>query len=396
MEIEGVEVEDLKQEYGTPFYLYIPKVAEKKYNSLYNAFNQISDTEIAYSYKTNYSPEICRDLHTLGAKPEVIAGFEYKLAKKLDQDLSKVIVNGPYKQKEELREYIRNGSKIHVDNKEEFNKIKNIAQAEEKDARLSIRISFDLGENTWSKFGFDRENALKLVEEIGSADSIDLEGIHTHIGTNIVDLEKYRENSKQINSFLDEADQDISYIDVGGGFATKGACPSNKPHGEWEVPSAQEYARAVLEPLKSKLNDRKLILEPGRYLVDEALLLVTKIFAEKQIKGRKSLFVDAGVNNLPSAYYRNHSVLKTEKETERVDVYGPLCMQVDCLQKGLEISAGKDEGDLLLFNNAGAYSNTQSMQFIRSRPPTVKVEDGQSEVIRRAEKFEDIFSRDKL
>ena len=95
MEIEGCRIAELQKNYGTPFYLYMPQVARNNFQNLKKAFNGKTETEIAYSYKTNYIPEICEDLHSFGASPEVIAGFEYELSERLNQDMSKVIVNGP-------------------------------------------------------------------------------------------------------------------------------------------------------------------------------------------------------------------------------------------------------------------------------------------------------------
>ena len=378
------------------------KLLKSKFKDLYRQFNALYPTTIAYSYKTNYLPYICKTLYNEGAFAEIIPGFEFELAKKLGIKGKNIIVNGPYKPKEELMEMLEYGCHINVDNIEEIKLVSEIATDLGVIVEIGIRINAKIGELPWSKFGFNVETgeADKVIRFIQRLKNVKLVGIHMHIGTDIIDPKLYSDAVGIILQLYDRNKDkiDIKYIDIGGGFASSGAIPINTSSDKkWKVPSTREYANAICKPLNKYFKNKKprLILEPGRFLVDEAIYLITRVVSVKNIFGVRSLIVDAGVNILPSSYYRNHKIVCEGKGKRRIltDIYGPLCMQADLLEAGVYLPDLKP-GDILIIQTCGAYEQSQSMQFIRPRPAVVCVDGNKKFLIRRKERLSDITVAD--
>ena len=404
-----LDVKELTKKYGSPLFIVDEQKIVDRYSQIKNKFSSLyPKTEIAYAYKANYLLEICNLVNRQGGLAEVISGFEYQIAKSLGIEGKKIIVNGPYKPEEELVQMIADGCIINVDNLKELEKINDIAKKQEKTVDVGIRINAKIGKLPWYRFGFNVENneafnATKAIKYKFA--NINLKGIHIHIGTNITQPDLYRKSVLVILDLIkkirEELDIKIDYIDMGGGYPTRDACPADYDMKDWNVPDIEEYAEAICRPLNDfyKDDDERpvLILEPGRYLVDEAVSLAASVIAVKSIREIRSVFVDAGVNILPSAYYRKHK-MKTftdSNEEELTDIYGPLCMNVDLLEAGILLPKVKVK-DILLIYGAGAYDQSHSMQFSRLRPAVVSIrEDGKIVLARRKETVEDIIRLDK-
>ncbi|MEA2004112.1 MAG: alanine racemase [archaeon] len=404
-----LDVKELTKKYGSPLFVVDEQKIVDRYTQMKNKFSALyPKTEIAYAYKANYLLEICRLIDKQGGLAEVISGFEYQIAKSLGIEGKKIIVNGPYKPAEELIPMIADSSIINVDNLEELEKIDEIAKKQEKTVDVGIRINAKIGKLPWYKFGFnvgskEAFNTAKAIKDRFT--NINLKGIHIHIGTNITQPDLYRKSVlvvlDLIRKIKDELGIKIDYIDMGGGYPTKHACPANHDLESWNVPDIEEYAEAICRPLNDFYKDDderpRLILEPGRYLVDEAVSLVTSVTSVKSIFGIRSVFVDAGVNILPSAHYRKHRIdtITRIKEKELTDIYGSLCMNADLLESGIVLPK-VEVGDILKFHNTGAYELSHSMQFSRLRPAVVSIkEDGKIVLARRKETVEDIIRLDR-
>ena len=405
----GINIKELLKKYGSPLFVVDESKIVSQYKRIKQAFTKLySNTEIAYAYKANYLLGICKLINKLGGLAEVISGFEYQIAKLLGIKGNKIIVNGPYKPVEELSSMIKDNCMINIDNFDELNKINEISKKLDKKVCIGIRINAKIGKLPWSKFGFNVENgeAFNVAETIKNKfTNLTLNGVHIHIGTNIVNIDLYKESVLTILKFVRELKNKLgikmNYIDLGGGFATE-ACPIECDFKDWNVPDIKEYAKAICKPLNNFFKDENkkptLILEPGRYLVDEAVSLVTSVIAVKSIFGIRSVFVDAGVNILPSAFYRKHKIeaLTNNTEKELTDVYGPLCMNADLLESGIMLPK-VEIGDILVIRNAGAYELSHSMQFIRPRPAIVSIkENGKINLLRRKETTKDIIRLDVL
>lgn len=392
----------LLEKFGSPLFVVDKSKLLSQFRKLREGFNRLYPTIVAYSYKTNYLPYICDALVKEGAYSEIIPGFEFGIAKKLKVPGGNIIVNGPYKPEKELAEMLKYGCRINVDNADELKLISRLAKQIGITAKIGIRVNMAVGQLPWSKFGFNLESgeARKAVDIVRDLDNIELVGIHVHIGTNVNVPVFYSEAVEKIIQFCRENENKISleYLDIGGGFASSGAAPTNIGLEKWHVPDVKEYAEAVCLPLKEHFgkDGPYLILEPGRFIVDEAFSLLTKVIVVKEIFGIRSVFVDAGVNVLPSSYYRTHlveAVSGNHQGNILTDIYGPLCMQADVLESGV-VLPDLSVGDILKINTCGAYELSQSMQFIRPRPAVISLDGTGTVLIRRREILDDVTAAD--
>ncbi|MBI4896614.1 MAG: alanine racemase [Candidatus Aenigmarchaeota archaeon] len=395
--------QELVEEYGSPLFVVDKKKLTSQFEALSIAFNRLYPTTIAYSYKTNYLPYLCKTLDSLGACSEIISGFEFDIAKKLGIAGNKIFVNGPYKPEDELEQLLAHKCHINADNLDELATVSRIARKTNRLCDIGIRVNARIGAIPWNKFGFNLEdgeaqNAVKTIADLGN---LRLAGLHMHIGTNISNPDYFHHAVQKLLDFYAtiSSEMPLDYIDLGGGFPSQNAAPLPFSLDEWSVPPIDAYAQAICNPLRRFFLRRKkpiLILEPGRFLVDEAVSLITRVIAVKTIGGIHSVFVDAGVNILPSSYYRTHKIEvinPPDASNTLTDIYGPLCMQVDLLESGIMIPK-LQVGDLIIIKTCGAYELSQSIQFIRARPAVVCVDGKQVTLIRRPETMSDITSAD--
>ncbi len=411
-EIDGVSVEKLTSEYGSPLFVF----SERKIRETFRKINRIFKTrypkvQFAWSYKTNYLSAICKIFHQEGSWAEVVSEFEYKRAKKLGIAGKNIIFNGPDKNEEALAEAVKDGAKIHIDHFDELYTLLEVTEKLDKTANVAIRVNMDVGiYPRWDRFGFNYENgeAAQALKRIVLSDRLNLIGLHTHIGTYIMTAEPYRvAASKLVELYKMLSEQygiNLDYIDMGGGLPSKNTLKGQYLDAEQILPSYEQYADAITsELLKLTLPLEEmptLILESGRALIDDAGYLIGTVIGLKRLTtGKRAVIIDAGVNYLFTSYWFKHKIVPAQQSgtfTENSAVYGPLCMNIDCLREDIVLPTLK-KGDKVVILNVGAYSVTQWMQFITLRPNVVMIfEDGETEIIREAETIEYIAAPERL
>jgi len=429
---EPYSPEELMAEFGSPLFVVSESALRGLYRNFHAAFSESGiATRVAYSYKTNYLPAICAVLHEEGAAAEVVSGMEYALARSLGMAPQEIIFNGPYKTRDELEMALGQGALVNIDNFDELALVEQVASALGGKSRVGIRINFRYGPAPWTKFGFNDENgdAQTALKRIAAHPNLDFQALHNHCGTFQLVHDIY---GKAIEALIKMAKRarDLglapTIVDVGGGFPS-----ANRLKPMYDVPEANNrkgdilfpYAEAILGPL-SKAADLfggrpTLILEPGRAIVDSAVQLLSTVVAVKDIPDRgRAVVADAGVNLVPTAYWYDHGVAAApgkgpgrpaqgkskgkarrngaaKDKLEPVSIFGPLCMQIDVL-RDRAMMAPPAVGDALVISNVGAYCQTQSMQFIQTRPATVLIGPKGPEVIRRRETARDIFALDSV
>ncbi len=402
-QIDGIDVSTLLSKFGSPLYV----VSEEKLRSKYKAFIKAlrsfyPDTYIAYSYKTNYLSGVCSVLHQEGAWAEVVSGCEYDMAFDLKVDPAKIVFNGTYKTKEELIKAIKGNSMINIDSHNEIYQLENLSSSKQKPLKVGIRVNMNVSYPPWNKFGFNLESgqAFEACRRIMSTGYLTLNGLHCHIGTYIPDASAYSQAITKVIEFALKIEKElkiqIEYLDMGGGYASANTLHSQFLSGAAIIPTFEQYASALCQPLIKKISEFKrkprLILEPGRSLVDEAVSLITQVVVTKRFAdGTKAVIIDAGVNLLPTAYWFKHEISSTQdgvSNLETVNIYGPLCMQIDVIRTEVRLPV-LQKGNILVIKNVGAYNITQSMQFIYPRPAVVLIHDGQCEYLRHAETMKD-------
>jgi len=410
-EIDGIPVEDLVKEFGSPLFVFSERKLRQKFRELREAFTlRYPNVEFSWSYKTNYLDAICAILHDEGETAEVVSEFEYEKARRLGVPGEKIIYNGPYKPYDSLVTAVKEGARINIDHFEEILDLERVADELGVKPKVGIRVNMDTGIHPqWSRFGFNLESgqALDAVKRISSGGKLELCGLHCHIGTFILEPGAYeREVEKLVNlayRIEDEFGFKIDYIDIGGGFPSKNRLKGIYLPPEVAVPSVDEYAERVCSALLKFLRPGdypKLIIESGRAIVDEAGFLITTVHAAKRLpSGLKAYVLDAGVNILFTAFWYKFNI-EVDREvhgtTEPSVLYGPLCMNIDVVDD-LAYLPPLPRGTRLILSPVGAYNVTQWMQFIRYRPAVVLIgQGGEVELIREAEDLSDIVRREHL
>lgn len=418
--------------YGTPSYIFYEKVLKRNYNDFSAAFRtKHPQTSIMYSVKTNYHPAVLAVLKTLGAGAEVVSGFELYLALKMGFSPSSIVFNGPCKSADELDLAIRNDVfLINADSTSELSRIEKVAARRGKIINVGLRVNTQYG---WKKFGIPiehAENAFKLGTKLKN---INLSALHIHLGTSIRSIKPYIHAVgalAELMSSLERMGVRIDLLDLGGGFTTSSA-------GRWigaalfqaiskelsrfglgsgrlekkldlsravypRAPTLLDYSSSICNRLKLEIEERKLplptlILEPGRYLVNDAFALLLSVADVKETGGRKWAMVDGGINLAPFLETEAHRLFNVSRENapeEEVMIGGPLCTEKDILCRKATIASPK-QGDLIEILDVGAYSLSMSWQFIRPRAPVIMItENGEIKETRRRETPEDMLKLD--
>jgi len=408
--IDGVSVNELTAEYGSPLFVFSQKQMEEKYYRLKDAFSsRYPDVAFSWSYKTNYLNEICKIYHDLGSIAEVVSEFEYQKARALGVAGKDIIFNGPYKPKKDLKIAVQEGAKIHVDNLFELSDLEEIADELGIKIPVAIRINMDTGSQPqWSRFGFNFENgdALDAVEQMYKNGKLYLVGLHSHIGTFMLDANAYRVATSKIMQLKHQVEElfacDIAYIDLGGGFASKSNLKGIYQSSEVVVPTADEYAIAITNAIYEFNKSEKLpklYLETGRHLIDEAGYLLTSVWGWKRFPdGKKGYIVDAGVNLLYTSTWYNFNIeldKRYEGDNEPSMLNGPLCMNIDVIEENLMLPP-LDRDTVITISPVGAYNYTQAMQFIRYKPAVVLIDrDGEPRVIKDVDDLETVNFKER-
>jgi diaminopimelate decarboxylase len=410
--IDGVKVDDLIDKYGSPLYIFSERTIRKGMEDIKRAFSlRYNKVQMAWSYKTNYLDSICRIFHQAGSWAEVVSGFEYDKAIRNGVKGENIIFNGPAKSIDDLEKAARNGSFIHIDHIDELFMLSDVCQRKNIEARVAIRVNMDIGiYPKWDRFGLNYENgeAWDAINRIMLNPKLKLMGLHTHIGTYIMSVDAYKIAATRLSDLAFNIAQKfghyISYIDMGGGFASKNTLRGEYLSGEDTTPSFDEYAEAITSAIiNSQIKPDKLptlILENGRSLIDNAGSIAGSVLAIKRLSdGRRATIVDLGINLLFTSLWYDHKFHPVNIHSglmEETTIYGPLCMNIDVLRPSLMFPALK-RGDRFVITRTGAYNTTQWMQFITTRPNVVLIDQNRDvHIIRRAETMEYISENESI
>jgi diaminopimelate decarboxylase len=411
-EIDSNQIKDLLSEFGSPVYVLSEKTIRNTCQDALSAFKtRYPKVQFAWSYKTNYLNAVCNVFHQEGSWAEVVSGFEYEKALANGVPGNKIIFNGPDKSTTDLENAIQNGSLIHIDHFDEMYEIIRITDNNKQKAKVAIRVNMDTGiYPRWDRFGFNFENgeAWSAINKIMLAENLELNGLHTHIGTYILTPAAYGTAAAKLASLAVRVDRkynhSIKYIDMGGGFASKNTLKGAYLPGSDTCPTFDDYAEAITDALvNSDIQPNKmptLFLETGRALIDDAGFLLGTVLANKRLAdGRRSLIIDIGVNMLFTSFWYEHSIVPAEEhqpDTEDTSIYGPLCMNIDVIRSAVQFPL-LEKGDHVVIPRIGAYNMTQWLQFITYRPKVVMIDrDNKAHIIRENENYDTMNALDKM
>jgi len=395
---ESSRVADIADSVGTPFYLYSQHTIEDHFLKLKRAFKDY-DTCICYSVKANSNLSILKILAALGAGADIVSGGELYRAQQANFLPQKIVYSGVGKTSEEIEAALK--AKIlmfNVESREELQNINQIAHKLNTKAGIAFRVNLDIDAKTHAftttgkkenKFGIPLEDALKLYPYAKKLSHVIPKGIDVHLGSPIVTIDPYLkalDKLAQAVSQLKAMGINLEYLDLGGGLGIiyKDETPL----------TADEFANHVISPVRAI--GLKLIIEPGRFIVGNAGILVTKILYLKETEALTFAIVDGGMNDLirPPLYGGYHEIIPSkerEGEQKTYDVVGPICESADFFGKGRELPPLK-QGDYLAVMSSGAYGFTMSSNYnSRPRPSEVLVHNGSHRIIRKRETYESLI-----
>lgn len=392
----------LSAEFGNSFYLLESEQFRHNYSTLKEAFSTYYfNFNIAYSYKTNYTPKLCNIVDHFGGFAEVVSDMEMEIALKCGVSFEKIIWNGPVKNYEKVRELLLGGGVVNIDSLDEFQKICNIAQSlGDKKINIGLRCNYDVGDGVISRFGIDVtekdfDNILKTISSIGN---INLSLLHAHFAKR--KPEYWTERSKGIldvyNYISEKYGLKPKFIDLGG--AIYGNMPKslksqlgveNVCFNDYAVRSAKIFA----ERFRNEEEKPVLLIEPGSALAGDSMLFVCRVESIKTLRGKTFATVCGSQKNISMSGV-NPPIEIIASDGERnfysdVDIVGYTCIEGDVLQKNY---CGKlAVGDFIVVRNCGSYSLVMKPPFILPNFPVLDISGEGVEVIKRAETFDDLF-----
>lgn len=400
---EQVPVRDIAEKVGTPFYLYSHQTLKNHFHVFDQAFAGVPHI-ICFAAKSNSNIAILRIFVAEGGGVDIVSGGELYRAMQAGVDPRKVVYSGVGKRLDEI-EYAVNADILmfNVESFQELAEINACAQRLGKRAGIALRVNPDVDPQTHpyistglkeNKFGVNIEKSIEAYREARKMPWLDIKGVSCHIGSQVTKVSPFVDalnRLKKLVRLLREEGIDIRYVDLGGGLGIT--------YNEEQPPHPKDYAKAIIAAAKDM--GCTFIFEPGRVIVGNAGILVTKVLYTKTNEGKNFVIVDAGMNDLlrPSLYNSYHQiqpVVKREREIVPADIVGPICESGDYLAKGRNIPEF-ERGELMAVMSAGAYGFTMSSNYnSRPRVAEVLVKGRRAYVIRRRENYSDIVRGEKI
>ncbi len=405
--IGGADTTELAQQFGTPLYVTNESRVVKNFSAYKEAF---PDADIYYAAKANGSFALLRILARQGAGADVFSYGELYMALLGGIAKEKILFNGNSKTDFELQKAVELGIKVSVDSQDELYTLSEIAESRGKTAEIAFRVNPDVSPKTHpkistglknSKFGIPSNEVVNIYREASELPGITPCGIHCHIGSQIMDTAPFVEATEKMMGLVEKVAGigiNLRFVDMGSGLGI----PYKKNE---HAPAPHDLANAILPVFEERTSalgiSPKLILEPGRYIVGDTTILLTKVNTVKRA-ARNFIGVDAGFNLLirPAMYESYHYALIANKAAsepeEKYTIVGPICETGDVLAHDRELPK-VEKGDLIALLDAGAYGFSMSSQYNgRPRCAEILVKDGKADIIRSSEDIDDLMAKQRL
>lgn len=398
---DEVNVLDFAKTNQTPFYLYSQNLITHNFMEYTQNLNTANHL-LCYSVKANSNLSILSILSNLGSGFDIVSAGELQRVIAAGGDPAKTVFSGVGKTEEEIKFALsKNILCFNIESQEELNTLNKIALAEKKIANVSVRVNPAIDVKTHpyittgmrdNKFGIDESEIINLYQEANDHKGLNIRGIDFHIGSQITSLEPFIDALSKVISIIKELKSlkiELEHIDIGGGL---GISYDKKP-----IVSKEDFSKEILklvEPL-----ELKLLIEPGRSIVGDAGILVTKVINTKKSPSKNFLIVDAGMNDLIrpplySAYHAIKEVSQTKNKKILSDVVGPVCETADFLGKDRMLSV--KQGDYLCVENVGAYGFVLSSNYnTRPKIDEYLAKDTDIKKIRIRDTIEQILENEK-
>lgn len=398
---EGIEVKKIIKKFGTPLFIYSQKTILEHFFKLKKAFTQINPL-ICYSVKANSNLSILKLLIKAGAGLDIVSGGELYRAKKVNCLSKKIVYASVGKTEEEIKAAIKEKILMfNVESKNELIRINEIAKKLNQKVQISLRLNPDVESKTHNyittgkketKFGMDKKTTKEIIINAGSYKNLLISGIHLHIGSQITESKPFISALSKTKEFLNSIPEskNLEFLNIGGGLGIV--------YNDERPQTAQVFSQNISPLLKSI--GLKVILEPGRFIVGNAGILVTKVLYNKESYQKRFIVTDAAMNDFlrPSLYKAYHKIMpvdnyKQTKSRKPADIVGPVCESGDFLGKNRKIKTS--EGDYLAVFGAGAYGSSMSSNYnSRCRAPEVLVKGKRAYQIKNRERYQDLIKQE--
>lgn len=397
MQLNYNRLKSLKEKYGEAFYLLDSKQFKKNYIELKEAFSSIyPNFNIAYSYKTNYTPEFCKIVNDMGGYAEVVSEMELELALKIGAKYSNIIWNGPIKNPDIMEEFLLSGGTINLDSIEELNLIEKIARDNPNTIlNVGIRCNYDVGDQVISRFGLDinSEDFNYCIKAINELKNVKLTNFQCHFAKR--QIEYWPTRVEGMLQLIERLNITPDRIDLGGGLFGK-MDDELKEQFSYKIPSYNDYAMIVstafTEYFMNKEKKPELIIEPGSALVGDCMKFVGAVKTIKKVRNKCFITIMGSQKNIsmigvnpPIKVYSN----KNGEYYENADIVGFTCIEGDVLYKNFKGNISID--DFIVINNCGSYSLVMKPPFILPNFAVVDISNDDEKLIKRIENFEDVF-----
>ena len=398
---EDVNLQELADAYGTPCYVYSKAAIEANYRAYENALSQWP-SRICYAVKANSNLAVLNLLAKLGAGFDIVSTGELERVIRAGGDVKKVVFSGVAKRSDEMRRALVLGIDcFNIESTAELQRLDAITREMDIHTYVSLRVNPDVDATTHpyistglkeNKFGVDINDALEIYQQIVAYSHLEAVGVDCHIGSQLLDLSPFQSSFEKVFSLVDQlsdAGIQLRHIDVGGGLGIR------YEKGE-QPPTMQQYAEVLAPFMQGR--DVEIFIEPGRSIVGDAGVLLTRVEHIKNTSDKNFALVDAAMNDLmrPSLYKAWHdiaSVEQTDGKTTSYDVVGPVCETGDFLGKGRELDI--QERSLLAVHAVGAYGFVMSSNYnSRLRAAEILVDGNQAYLIRMRETFDQILANE--
>ena len=392
-------VESLLCQYGLPLYIFDEKGFVENYNKLYSVMSSsYGNYRIAYSYKTNYTPYICKTAKRLGAYAEVVSGMEYNLAKQIGYDDQHIIFNGPDKGLEGF-EAFKCGSLINADSLDELTRYCEIAKTNpERTYKIGLRVNLDIGQNFISRFGMDEEDIATAFQIVSEIRNLKIAGLHCHI-SRCRSKEAWKKRTEYMLHLADSYFvQPPEYIDLGSGMFGSMA-PDFAAQFDY-VPTYEEYADVTAGLFATHYSGMKtipvLFTEPGTTLINRFIECITRVDTIKKINNHFFAVLNGSIHNLGETSKLKRLPVQiipggeAQVNYEHIDFTGYTCLEQDVLLSSYKGVLAP--GDYAIFGNVGGYSTVLKPPFIQPDCAMLAVKPNREyHLIKTAETYEDIF-----
>jgi diaminopimelate decarboxylase len=406
---DGISVKELAQKYDTPLYVLSEKRIRDNYNRLHDALvRNYKDVRIYYACKANTNLTVLKILQSEGAYLDTVSPGEVFMGLSSGYTPDRILFTGTSVRNDELKFLADANITVNIDSQSELDRLLKIAVP----PIISVRVNPEVGAGHHdhcitagpeTKFGLWEEEVIQAYA-IAERARVERFGIHMHIGSGVLDVEPYALAVDKLLNIAkrvhDEVGIEFEFIDIGGGLGA----PYKPEDKEFDL---TKFSNKIVAPFKAKVKEYGLgkpflCVEPGRYLVCDASILLTTVNTVKVTPHRKFLGVDAGFNTLirPAMYGSYHPILAADKldeaDKETFDVVGPICESGDALAKQRELPM-VNEGDVLAVLNAGAYGFSMSSQYnSRPRAAEVMIRQGKAVLVREREQLADLMTTQRV